>query len=101
METEQELNPWITVSKKKGIRPLPPVNAPTLPPNGGIESQANAFVNLRIQEPGEELPNGSEHRPPTPSESSPPRKKPKKDPMKVLHFICDSRSSSHIILPSK
>lgn len=102
---EEALNPWITVSKKKGIRAFTPNDAlkNSAPRKGEIESQANAFIHLSIEESetvpgafrGLDLQNGNRHRPPTPSGNSPPRKKPKKDPMKVHLTSCPYSLKSH------
>ena len=102
---EEALNPWITVSKKKGIRAFTNNDALNnyTRRKGEIESPANAFINLSIEESetvpgafqGQELQNGNRHRPATPSGNSPPRKKPKKDPMKVHLTLCPYSLKSH------
>ena len=85
METE-ELNPWITVSKKKGIRPSLSNDAGSQASRADIEPQTNSFVNLRIDVSGAESLDANAHRPPTPSEPSPPRKRSKKEPKKVCSY---------------
>jgi hypothetical protein len=93
METDED-GAWITVSKKKGV-PSKSVNSIPSMVKTGLESQPSAFVNLSIQESGAGSMIENGHRPPTPSGTSPPRKKSKKDPKKVLSSVLNCSLLSH------